>query len=105
MRKVVMESASLATPRGRLIFVTLASCIVLVVPFHWLGSLSLWGRLGLDWMPSIGLTRAYWLLVHGRPAEAVAFNWLIVPVVVVAGTLVIRDLRHLWTGTKTVRYT
>jgi len=84
MRRLLLEIIGLSTARGRVTFVFAASVMVYFVPFRWLAGLSLWQRLGLDWMPSIGLTRAYWLLLHGRVDEARALNGLIVPVVAIA---------------------
>jgi len=104
-KRLLLEIIGLSTARGRVIFVFTASVVVYFVPFRWLGGLSLWQRLGLDWVPSIGLTRAYWLLLHGRLDEALELNWLILLVVVLAGMLLAKDFYQIWTRDRRLSYT
>lgn len=96
MKNIFLEIATLSTPRGRVIFVVTASLLVFIVPFQWLNDLSLWKRLGLDWAPSIGLTRAYWLMLHSNFRAAVAFNPLILPVMAIAATLMVVDISKIF---------
>ncbi|HET7630002.1 MAG TPA: DUF2752 domain-containing protein [Candidatus Saccharimonadales bacterium] len=62
--KLFIETIGLQTERGRLLFFTVASLIILALPYNALAHLSLWQRLGFDSAPSIGLTRAYWQVLH-----------------------------------------
>jgi hypothetical protein len=105
LKEKAIQIVTLSTPRGRLMFVGIASSIIFVAPFAWVAHLSLWQRLGLDWAPSIGLTRAYWLFIHGHPRAAMAFNWLIIPVLIVGGTLLARDMHQIWTRNRKLGYT
>jgi hypothetical protein len=104
-KDILTEIITLSTPRGRVVFTSVASLIILAVPFQWLAGLSLWQRLGLDWAPSIGLTRAYWWLIHGRPHDAVTLNWLIIPVVGISVLLLAKDMRQIWTQGRKLVYT
>lgn len=90
--QVISEIATLHTPRARLgLFGALTSAIYMS-QFSWLARLSLWQHLGLDWVPSIGLTRSYWLLLHGDPLAAWHFNPLIYAVLAVGAPLLIHDM-------------
>ncbi len=97
MRKAfafALEVISLQTERGRLVFALMAHVVLLIVPYAWLSNLSLYKLLGIN-SPTIGLTRAYWLLIHGRPADAWERNWLIFPVMAVGWSIVALDVWHL----------
>lgn len=63
---------------------------LLFIPYQWLGNLSLWQTLGIP-SPSIGLTRAYWKLIHGDPVGAFQRNPLILAVIAVGVPLLIAD--------------
>lgn len=91
---VFLETISLQTARGRLIFAGIANCLLLVVPYHWLDNLSIYKHLGVH-SPSIGLTRAYWLLIHGHLAESWSRNWLIFPVIAVGWSIVALDIYNI----------
>lgn len=95
MSKFLLEIITLQSARGRLGFAALAHTIILAVPFGWLSNLSLYKALGLDWMPSIGLTRAYWQLLHGHLTAAWEQNWLIFPVITVGWLIIVLDIYRL----------
>jgi hypothetical protein len=63
--------------------------------FEWLAHVSLWAKLGMDWMPSIGLTRAYWLVLHGDFVAAWHRNGLIYLVLLVGIPLLLKDIWQL----------
>ncbi len=88
---LLLEVIGLQTPRGRLICIGIITLLVFIAPYSWLAHLSLWDRLGWHSAPSIGLTRAYWLLLHGHPRASWHRNWLIYPVLVVFIPLLFRD--------------
>lgn len=71
-------------------FFGLITLSVFFVPFDWLAQLSVWQALGVP-SPSIGLTRAYWLLIHGDPVAAWERNKLIFLVLAVGIPLLARD--------------
>lgn len=97
-KQLVAETITLSTPRGRLIFALTANIAIFASRYHWLSNLSLYQRLGLDWAPSIGLTRAYWKVLHGDLAGAWERNWLIFPVMTVLWCIVALDLYALVRG-------
>lgn len=68
---------NLATPKSRLAVWTLMTLAIYIAPFDWLKHLSLYGHLGWHKAPSIGLTRAYWYVLHGKFALAWHMNPLI----------------------------
>lgn len=86
------EILTLGTPRGRVLAWLLVSVVIFLAPYQWLAHLSLWGHMGWHGAPSIGLTRAYWLLLHGQPAHAWRRNWLIVPVCTIGLPLIMGDM-------------
>ena len=92
MRRLFVEVISLQTPRGRLIFFGMVSMLVFIAPYTWLANLSLWQRLGLDGAPSIGLTRAYWHILHLEFAAAWERNKLIYLVLAIGLPLLVRDI-------------
>lgn len=94
-KQLLLEIISLSTARGRLLFFGLATLVILVMPYAWLANLSLWQRIGWESAPSIGLTRAYWLFIHGDPLAAWQRNWLIYPVITIVLILIITDYRKL----------
>lgn len=79
------------SPRGRLAVAALVHLALFFVPYRWLTNLSLYKLLGLNWVPSIGLTRAYWLLLHGDLVAAWQRNWFIFPVLTVMWSIVALD--------------
>ena len=68
----------------------IVTCLVVVVPYDWLAHLSLWQALGIP-SPSIGLTRAYWKLLHFDPVGAWERNKLIYAVLAIGLPLLARD--------------
>lgn len=92
MRKVVIETISLQTPRGRLIFFGIISLLVFVAPYAWLAQLSIWQHVGLSSAPSIGLTRAYWHILHLDFYAAWERNKLMYVVLAVGLPLLLRDV-------------
>ncbi|MDZ7786173.1 MAG: DUF2752 domain-containing protein [Candidatus Saccharibacteria bacterium] len=70
----------------------LASFVIFFSQYHWFENLSLWKNLGWESAPSIGLTRAYWLLLHGDVQAAWERNWLIFPVLLILAMIFMRDL-------------
>lgn len=67
--------------------------VIFVSPYVWLENLSLWQMIGFDSAPSIGLTRSYWLLLHGDVAAAWERNPLIFAVLTVGLPILLNDLR------------
>ena len=96
--KLVHEAVTLSTPQGRLTAWLLLSVIIFLSPFHWLGNLSVWQRIGWDSAPSIGLTRAYWLLLHGDIDAALQRNRLILPIVVIGLAMLSVDALRIARG-------
>lgn len=80
--------------------IAVITCLVFVVPYAWLNNLSLWQALGWESAPSIGLTRAYWLLIHGDPIAAWDRNPLIYAVLSVLGVIIAKDTVTLLTHHK-----
>lgn len=95
MRRLFLEAISLTTPRGRLCIIAVITGLVFLVPYSWLNNLSLWQALGWESAPSIGLTRAYWLLIHGDPIAAWNRNPLIYAVLPVVGAIIAKDIATL----------
>lgn len=79
----IVELMSLSTPRARLVFWALATALIFILPYRLFENVSLWKRLGWESAPSVGLTRAYWLLIHGDASGAWARNKLIFVVIAV----------------------
>lgn len=92
MPKIAVEVITLSTSRGRLLFFIVATSIIFITPYKYLSGLSLWQRIGWDWAPSIGLTRAYHLLIHGNPVAAWQRNPLIYLVVTIGAIVLVGDL-------------
>ncbi|MBC7581821.1 DUF2752 domain-containing protein [Aeromicrobium sp.] len=92
-RQLALEILSLSSPRGRLLAFSLATVAIYFSHYHWLDHLSIWGHLGIP-SPSIGLTRAYWLLIHGHPVASWHRNPLIYLVLAVGIPLLLMDM--LW---------
>jgi hypothetical protein len=95
LRTVFLETIALQSPRGRIIFAVLAILFIYLSPYRWFESLSLYKRAGLTWVPSIGLTRSFWHLIHGDLAAAWERNWLIFPVIFVGLSIVALDIYKL----------
>lgn len=88
---VVSEFVGLNSPRGRITVIGLITVLVFLAPYRWLGNLSLLQALGWHSAPSIGLTRAYHLLLHGHFDAAWTRNHLIYPVVLIFGSIIVSD--------------
>ena len=86
----IIALLTLQSPSSRLIVFAVLSLGIFFAPYHWLAHLSLWQHIGIQ-APSIGLTRAYWLLLHGDPAGAWERNALIFLVLAIGIPLLIRD--------------
>jgi hypothetical protein len=80
----------LQSARGRLLFFIIITAAVFIAPYDWLGHLSLWQALHIP-SPSIGLTRAYHLLLHGDIVGAWRRNQLIFIVLIIGAPLLLRD--------------
>ena len=93
-KRLFVEAITLATARGRLLVVCLLTTTIYFAHYHWLDHLSLFGDLGIH-APSIGLTRAYWLILHGEPTAAWHRNALIYLVLVIGLPLLAKDLARL----------
>lgn len=100
MREFLFRTISLQTPLSRLLVFGVLTIAIFFSSYDWLAHLSLWDRFGLEWMPSIGLTRAYWLLIHGDPVGAWQRNGLIYLVLAVGLPILIRDA---WTMYRQVK--
>jgi hypothetical protein len=81
----------LQTARGRLLFFAVISLLIFVAPYEWLGRLSIWQALNIP-SPSIGLTRAYHLLLHGDFEGAWQRNKLIFVVIAIGLFILVRDI-------------
>ena len=93
--RLTTEIIGLQTPRGRLLFFALISSAIFVAPYDVLAHLSLWQRLGIP-SPSIGLTRAYWHILHLDFGAAWHRNRLIYPVLAIGLPLLARDAYRLY---------
>jgi Protein of unknown function (DUF2752) len=95
IQQQIIDIVSLQTPRGRLLFFVITTLAIYVAPYGWLSNLSIWQRLGIP-SPSIGLTRAYWKLLHADPGGAWERNKLIYLVLAVGIPLLLKDCYTLW---------
>lgn len=95
-KKILIEAITLQSPRGRIIIATTVHFVLAIVPYSWLANLSLYKLIGIDWAPSIGLTRAYWLLLHGDLAGAWQRNALLFPVLAVMWSIVALDVYKIF---------
>jgi hypothetical protein len=68
------------------------TAVIYIVPFSWLANLSMYKAIGFEQAPSIGLTRAYWFLLHGKLHEAVAMNHLIFFVLAIGVPMLLYDV-------------
>lgn len=91
LSQIILETISLQTARGRLLFFMTASLAIFITPYSVLSHLSIWQRIGFDSAPSIGLTRAYWHLLHLDPSAAWQRNHLIFLVLAVGLPLIAQD--------------
>ncbi|MFZ1483593.1 MAG: DUF2752 domain-containing protein [Candidatus Saccharimonadales bacterium] len=66
--------------------------LIFIAPYAWLASLSLWQRLGFEGAPSVGLTRAYWHVLHLDFYAAWERNKLIYLVLAIGLPLLVRDI-------------
>ena len=92
------DALTLRTSAGRLLVFTCLSLLIFIAPYHWLDHLSFWQAIGWHGAPSIGLTRAYWLLLHAQPLAAWRRNHLIYLVLLVGLPLIGFDLYRLMRG-------
>ena len=83
--------ASLRSARGRLLFFVLASVVIFVLPIQILSHFSIWGFIGFDQAPSIGLTRAYHYVLHADFSAAWHRNRLIFVILLVGLPLLAKD--------------
>lgn len=93
-RDVLVEIVGLQTPRGRLLFFGIVSSGIFLAPYAWLSNLSLWQYIGIQ-SPSIGLTRAYWRVLHGDLVGAYERNWLIFAVLAIGLPILAIDIIKL----------
>ena len=93
MKAILVELLSLSTARARLMVFSGISMLVFVTPYSFLdhAKLSLYERFHIP-SPSIGLTRAYWKLLHGDPSGAWNRNKLIYLVICIIVGILLRDL-------------
>lgn len=94
---LIIDVVGLQTPRGRLIFFAGVTVFIFMISFEGLQDLpdiSLYKRLGIP-SPSIGLTRAFWHIMHGDFVSAYAQNWLIYPVLLVTGGIILNDIQSV----------
>lgn len=94
-KNLFLEALGLQTARGRVIALGLASFIIFILPYSVVGRFSLLARLGWETAPSVGLTRSYWLLMHGDPVAAWHRNWLIFPILGILLVIIGRDIWSL----------
>jgi len=92
--RLLIETIGLSTPRGRIIFFIALSTIIFIVPAKWPFTFSVWQHLGIA-SPSIGLTRAYRFILHANFSEAWRQNKLIYAVIIIGGTLLVKDALKL----------
>lgn len=92
--QLLWSVVGLQTPAGRILFFVAVTVGVFIVPFRWLENLSLWKRLDIP-SPSIGLTRAYWRLLHGDIVGTWQQNKLIFVVIMVGLIVLGRDIYTL----------
>ena len=90
-KRILLESISFSTSRGRVIFFMSASLLIYVLPISVLAGFSLWSKLGVP-SPSIGLTRAYHYILHGDFNAAWAQNNLIFVVLVIGLPIIAKDV-------------
>ncbi len=98
MRKVLplfVEILGLQSSRGRIMFFVIGSCCIYITPYSVLSGLSLWQRLGIE-TPSVGLTRAYWHMLHLDFTAAWSRNPLIFAVVAIGLSLLLADVYRLY---------
>jgi hypothetical protein len=98
MTKIAVEIISLSTPRGRLLFFIILTFFIFLTPYKYLSGLSLWQRIGWDWAPSIGLTRAYHMLIHGNFMGAWHRNPLIYLIITIGLMILAKDVYKLLSG-------
>jgi hypothetical protein len=89
--RYLIEIIGLQTARGRLLFFAVASIAIFLAPYSFLSRLSIWQHLGWDSAPSIGLTRAYWHLMHLDVSAAWVRNPLIFAVLLIGLPMLARD--------------
>lgn len=85
LRRFLLNVIGLQTPVSRLTLISVITLCIYEISYQKLISLpalSLYSRLHIM-SPSIGLTRAYWYLIHGQWSEAYNMNRLIYVVAVV----------------------
>ncbi|HLC91423.1 MAG TPA: DUF2752 domain-containing protein [Candidatus Saccharimonadales bacterium] len=93
--KSLMSLISLTTPGSRLIVWAVLTMAIWIAPFNYLRHLSLYEHLGWHSAPSIGLTRAYWYVLHGQFSNAWNMNHLIYVILAVGIPLLVFDVYKL----------
>ncbi len=86
---------TLSTPESRLFVWALLTVLIFLSSFSWLEDLSLYKRFGIDWAPSIGLTRAYWYLLHGDIEAAWRMNKIVFIVIGIGSIILLKDIRAI----------
>ncbi len=92
----LVECISLKTPKGRLTTFLVITILVFFAPYNRLSHLSAWPMLGWKSAPSIGLTRAYHLFLHGKILLAWHRNWLIYPVITIWVFILAKDMIKIY---------
>jgi hypothetical protein len=91
VRKLLFEILGLQTPRGRLLFFALVSLLIFLTPYEVLANFSIWHKIGFESAPSIGLTRAYWHILHLDIEAAYKVNRLIFIVMAIGVPILMHD--------------
>jgi hypothetical protein len=102
--KKILETLSLRSPRARLGFFLICTVLIFFTPYSFLdrAKLSLYERMHIA-SPSIGLTRAYWKILHGDFMGAWHRNKLIYIVLPIILGIVVNDtITYLWKQTSYV---
>lgn len=93
----LLNTIGLQTPIARLAVIAIGTLGLYIISYSTLlglPTISVYSRLQIP-SPSIGLTRAYWYLIHGQFANAWRMNKLIYIVALVLVGLVTKDVLSL----------
>lgn len=97
MKNKILNTIGLQTPFSRIAAILSVTTFLYLIHYQSLLSIptvSVYSRLNIP-SPSIGLTRAYWYLIHGEFQSAWNMNKLIYFVAVVLATIVVVDVIRL----------
>lgn len=97
MKAKLISLISLQTPISRILVIASITTFLYIVRYQTLLSIptiSVYSRLNLP-LPSIGLTRAYWFLIHGKYYSAWQMNKLIYLVALVIFIIIVIDSTNL----------